>query len=291
MVDETILSGVTVVIPAYNEEHAIATMVERVRKALALCPELEIIVVDDGSTDGTAAAGHAADARVITHPHNIGYGRSLKDGIAAARHDTIAITDADGTYQVEELPALLARLSEGFDMVVGARTGANYHERGMGQLRRVLTFLVEFTAGRRVPDVNSGLRVFRRSTILGYFGQLCDTFSFTTSLTLAYLMTGRFIDYMPIGYGTRIGETKVRLFRDTLRTLQYIVQGIVYYNPMKMFLLLAAGCVIVAAVAAVIAAMSGSAIGWLLAGISVLAAIGVFGLGLVADLLRQRMTR
>jgi len=291
MVDATILSGVTVVIPAYNEERAIATMVERVRAALAHCPELEIIVVDDGSTDRTAANAEAAGARVLTHPHNTGYGRSLKDGIAAARHDTIAITDADGTYQVERLPALLARLTEGFDMVVGARTGANYDQRGMGQLRRVLTFLVEFTAGRHVPDVNSGLRVFRRSTIVGYFGQLCDTFSFTTSLTLAYLMTGRFVDYTPIAYGTRIGDTKVRLFRDTLRTLQYIVQGIVYYNPVKMFLLLAAGCGSVAAVAAVIAALSGSAIGWLLAGIGVLAAILVFGLGLVADLLRQRMTR
>jgi glycosyltransferase involved in cell wall biosynthesis len=282
---------ISIVLPAYNEEQAIARTLDEIR--LAAMPDgTEVIVVDDGSTDRTGEMAAAAGARVIRHAHNAGYGRSVKDGIRLATHDVIAIADADGTYPVNQIPVLVARFHEGFDMVVGARTGPNYHDSGLkGVMRRVLTFLVEFTAGRHVPDVNSGLRVFGRTTAMSYFGHLCDTFSFTTSLTLAYMMTGRFVDYVPIGYDARIGVTKVRLFRDALRTLQYMVQSIVYYNPVKMFLLLAAGCLAVAILAAGVALVAGSAIWALLAGIGVLAAVLVFSLGLLADLLRQIMAK
>src|SRR6185369_4581442 len=262
----------------------------RLRQAAAALSAVDIVVVDDGSTDRTAEVARLAGARVIRHPHNIGYGRSLKDGISAAHHDAIAITDGDATYPPEDLPRLLDAMSRGFDMVVGARTGEHYDGRPFkGQLRRVLTFLVEFTTGRPVPDVNSGFRVFRRSIAMPYFGQLCDTFSFTTSLTLAYMMTGRFVTYVPIGYAARVGRTKVRLFRDSLRTLQYIVQAILYYNPIKIFLLLAAGALAVA----VAGAAGGLLFGWpfLLVTAGALCAIGIFALGLLADLLRQIMTK
>jgi glycosyltransferase involved in cell wall biosynthesis len=282
---------ISIVLPAHNEEQAIGRTIEKIRGAPSLVGA-EIIVVDDGSTDRTAEIAAAAGARIIRHAQNAGYGRSVKDGIRAATYDVVAIADADGTYPVGQIPTLVARFEEGFDMVVGARTGSNYQEPGLkGLMRRILTFLVEFTAGSRVPDVNSGLRVFSRATSMSYFGHLCDTFSFTTSLTLAYLMTGRFVDYVPIGYDARIGVTKVRLFRDALRTLQYMVQSIVYYNPVKMFLLLAAGCLTVAILAAGVAVVTGSATAALLAGMAVLAALLVFGLGLVADLLRQIMAK
>ena len=123
-------------------------------------------------------------------------------------------------------------------MVVGARTGKYYRESIMKSLLRIiLKFLVEFTAGRSIPDINSGLRVFSKKTITNYLQHLCNTFSFTTSLTLAYMMTGKFVEYIPIEYGKRMGVSKVRLFRESLRTLQYITQSIIYYNPLKLFIL------------------------------------------------------
>jgi len=193
---------------------------------------------------------------------------------------------------VEVLPQLIAEMNQGYDMTVGARTGAEYQGAGpKGPLRRILTLLVEFTTGRKVPDVNSGLRLFRRSVVMTYFGQLCDTFSFTTSLTIAYMMTGRSVKYLPIAYGVRTGQTKVRLFRDALRTMQYIVQAIAYYNPIKLFLLLAAGVLVVTAVGVIVLAALSPALAVLAACIGMVGAVIVFALGIVADLLRQTRTQ
>jgi len=285
---------ISIIIPAYNEEPVIGRTIGEIRAALAASPwpVFEIIVVDDGSSDGTAAIAEAEGTRVLRHPHNIGYGRSLKDGIAAASYDVIAIIDADGTYPADQIPRLASLLDKGFDMVVGARTGTHYRGSAMkGPLRALLTFLVEFTVGRRVPDVNSGLRVFRRANVVTYFPQLCETFSFTTSVTLAYMLTGRFVEHVPIEYRARVGTTKVRMFRDTLRTLQYIVQGIVYYNPVKMFLLIAAAAIGVGVVGAAVFAATGQPGALTLVAISVLAALVIFALGLVGDLLRQILIR
>jgi glycosyltransferase involved in cell wall biosynthesis len=284
---------ISIVIPAYNEEHAIGRSIDDVRKVSAGAGlECEIVVVDDGSSDGTAKAAADRGVTVIRHPHNLGYGRALKSGINAARHDTIAIIDADGTYPVTELPRLLEIYARGFDMVVGARSKAVLKDSMFKSgLRRILTFLVEFTAGRQIPDINSGLRVFDKRTIQPYFPQLCDTFSFTTSMTLAYMMTSRFVTYTPIGYGARVGETKVRLFRDALRTLQYIIQSIVYFNPTKIFLLLSAGCLALALVCAAASLAISTSTAAIVGFIGIVGSLGLFGLGLVADLLRQIMRK
>ena len=182
---------------------------------------------------------------MVRHPHNVGYGRSLKNGIAAAQYDMIAICDADGTYPAAAIPELVRLHREGFDMAVGRRQGPHYRESMLKMpMRALLRFLVEWTAGRHIPDINSGLRVFSRAAVMQYFAHLCDTFSFTTSLTLAYMMTGRFVAYAPIDYFERAGRSKVRLFRDALRTLQYIVEAILYYNPLKLFLLFSLICLV-----------------------------------------------
>ena len=281
---------ITVVIPAFNEEASIRSTLEQLR-ALPAFDNWELLVVDDGSSDRTAEVA-ALSARVMRHPHNLGYGRALKTGIAAATHDTIVIMDADGTYDAGDIPQLLAAHRRGFDMVVGLRSGVRQTESAFKTaLRWILTVLVEFTAGRRVPDVNSGLRVFSRTTIQPYFGQLCDTFSFTTSLTLAYMMTARFVNFVPISYGKRHGRSKVRLFRDALRTLQYIVQSILYYNPIKLFLLAAFGAALLTAALALVAVTVSATAALLVLAIGGAAAMLLFGLGLVADLLRQIMTK
>lgn len=282
----------SLVIPAYNEEQAIAETVRTARSVMEAANLLpcEIVVVDDGSQDQTAARAREAGAKVVSHVQNFGYGRSLKDGIAAAQYDTIAISDADGTYPLSEIPTLLKRYKAGFDMVVGARTGRHYHESLLkSPMRKILQWLVEFTAGRSIPDINSGLRIFSRNTIMPYYRHLCDTFSFTTSATLAYMMTGRSVAYVPISYGERVGKSKVRLFRDSMRTLQYIVEAIAYYNPLKLFLICSWACVAFAVALIPFAIIFRIATLFMLSAGSLLVAMLIFSMGLLAILLKQIM--
>jgi glycosyltransferase involved in cell wall biosynthesis len=285
---------ISVVIPALNEERGIAatvTSVTGVLVAARLVP-FEIIVVDDGSTDATAKAATEAGARIVRHPHNVGYGRSLKKGIDAATYDMIAICDADGTYPAAAIPELVRLYNEGFDMAVGQRQGPHYRQSALKMpLRALLRFLVEWTAGRRIPDINSGLRVFSRAAAMKYFPHLCDTFSFTTSMTLAYMMTNRFVTYHKIDYFERTGSSKVRLLRDSLKTLQYIVEAIVYYNPLKIFLLLSLICAVTATIMMAISLYFSIVTGIMLAVGTAMVAVIMFGIGLLAVLLKQIMDK
>lgn len=282
---------VSVILPALNEAGAVGATVAEIRAVLASLPELEaeILVVDDGSKDQTAEEARAAGAVVISHPHNVGYGRSLKDGISAAAHETIIICDADGSYPTEEIPRLVSEYERGFNMVVGARKKAELRDPFFKVLMRgVLKGLVEFTAGRHIPDVNSGLRIFRKSEVEPYFRHLSNTFSFTTSLTLAYLMSHKFVSYLPIPYRPRVGKTKVRLLRDSLRTLQYISQAILIYNPIKLFLALAAGTAGLGLLALASALLLRAPAAGLLAFVAaLLVAVLLVGLGFLADLGRM----
>lgn len=238
---------ISIVIPAYNEEGAILETIQEIND---VCQKVnidtyEIIVVNDGSTDRTRELLKTVPVTVISHPQNMGYGRSLKDGIKAAQYETIVITDADGTYPFDRVPALLDEYKKGFDMVVGARTGKYYQESMLkAPLRHVLRFIVEFSAERKIPDINSGLRVFSKSKLMPMLPKLCNTFSFTTSMTLGFMMSGNFVKYVEIPYYNRKGKSKVKLLKDSIRTLQYILQAINYYNPLKLFMLFAGFCVL-----------------------------------------------
>lgn len=285
---------ISVVIPALNERDAIGDTVERVRSVLtkAGLEPFEVLVVDDGSKDGTGDIAREAGARVVTHPHNVGYGRSLKDGITVAQYDTIVITDADGSYPIEDIPALVDRYRAGFDMVVGARTGKHYRESALkSPLRVILKKIVEFTANRRIPDINSGLRVFGRETSMRFFPHTSDMFSFTTSLTLAYMMNAKFVTYRDIDYHERVGRSKVRLFRDSMRTLQYIVEAATYYNPLKIFFLFGMICLALAALSVVMGIALQLVSAFVLGVGAILLAILVFAMGLLAVLLKQIMDR
>ncbi len=278
--------SLTLIIPAYNEEEGVGAVVRQARNVL---PEAEVIVVDDGSTDRTAACAEVEGARVIRHPATAGYGRSLKTGIRAARHEQIAIADADGTYPVEEIPLLLAKLGEGFDMVVGARQGRHYRGTFLKPpARAIFRFLVEFSTGVRIPDINSGLRVFRKSDVESLFPLLCDTFSFTTTLTLAYCFLHRFIAYVPIPYAPRVGRSKVRPVRDTLRTLQFLVESIAYFNPLKLFLLLALALLLLAVICVAAWWWLGQSHLALPGSIFLSAAVITFGCGLHAYVVARR---
>lgn len=226
----------TVVIPAFNEEGAIADQVHSVARVLEQAGrKFEIIVVDDGSSDQTAERAKSTPCRLIRQPKNLGYGAALKRGIAAARSELILITDADGTYPSESIPELLARASDA-DMVVGSRTGSKVEwplirRPARWFLRRLASYLAE----RDIPDLNSGLRVFRRSHALRFARILPSGFSFTTTITLALLCNEYRVDYVPINYLKRVGSSKIRPI-DAWNFLLLIVRAMVLFNPLRIFL-------------------------------------------------------
>ena len=266
--------NVSVVLPALNEEGAIGPVLRSIRQQ---GPSWEIIVVDDGSTDRTAAIAQEAGAIVIRHALTLGAGRSVKDGIDHAAHETIVMMDADATYPAESIPVLVAKLQEGYDLVVGMRRGKEYWGSPAKMVARtVFRLIAEFATGKLIPDINSGMRAFRKSSIREYFPHLCEGFSLPTTMTLAYFFTGRQVAYMPIPYHKRIGRSKVKIIRDSLRTLQYITESIAYFNPLKLFLMIALFVLFIAALA-----------GWWLMNlalffIGLFVAVLIFALGLLA---------
>ncbi len=237
--------GLTFVIPVYNEEVAIPSVLESLRRVMRRERlDAEIIVIDDGSTDGTAAAAAADGVRVITIPMNVGYGAAVRRGIEAAAHSRIVIADGDASYPLEYTGEMLRRL-ERFDLVIGRRTGTTYYRSLLTYPFRLLyLLLVWFVVGRRVPDPNSGFRAFRRETIEEFLPVMCQGFSFTTSMTTLYLLSGRTVDYVPIPYRRRLGKSKIKFVRDMLRTGQLLCSVILLYNPIKLFILLAAASVL-----------------------------------------------
>jgi glycosyltransferase involved in cell wall biosynthesis len=175
---------------------------------------------------------------VVRNVQNGGYGYSLMRGITAARYPTVAIIDGDGSYAVEDLSRLFAEYRRGFAMVVGSRQGEQYAGTAkMKLLRGAFRALTQFILGRSVPDPNSGLRVFDRASVLPLFPHMSYGFSFTTSITLLFMMRALPVAYVPVGYRMRRGVSKVRYFQDSLRALQIITSITARLNPIKLFLL------------------------------------------------------
>ncbi len=273
--------GTTVIIPAYDEEQGIgATLEELATVAPDLPQPVEVIVVDDGSSDRTAEIAAEHGCRVIRNPANAGYGASLKIGVRAASHERIAITDADGTYPAGELPAMFRDL-ERFDLVVGARTGPRYRRRAfLSPMRNVFLLLTNFVVGTWIPDPNSGLRVFRRSTALALLHALPRAFSFTTTMTLLMTLQGRFIRFHPVDYRARLGRRKIRPVRDTLRMAQTLAEVILRFNPLKLFLLLGLIPFLLGPIAWFASPAGG--IDWIVASVFWAAAFVIWGLGFLA---------
>jgi glycosyltransferase involved in cell wall biosynthesis len=241
--DSRAIKNVSVVIPAFNEELAVREGIVELREMFAAAKiDAEIIIVDDGSKDKTAREAKAAGARVIQHRSNRGYGASLKTGIIAAKHDIIAITDADGTYPAKYLPAMLAEL-EHADMVVGSRTGADVHiPLSRKPAKWFLRVMANYVAQTKIPDLNSGLRVFRRDVAMQYFAILSDQFSFTTTITLAMLCDKYAVSYLPIDYRKRQGKSKIMPW-DAGSFAVLILRVAMLFRPLRVFLPLAVMCI------------------------------------------------
>ena len=233
--------GLSVIIPCYNEENGVTDTLESLLTILGtMDTPFEVLAVDDGSKDKTLQRLEAFGdrIRIIQNPTNRGYGASLKHGLLKSTFNLIAIIDADGTYRPEYLPGLFTTLKQNdLDMTVGARTGARVAVPLVRKPAKwVLGKLANFVAGQKIPDINSGLRVFKRTVAMDMFPLFPDGFSFTTTITLAMLTNGYDVHYTPIDYLHRIGRSKIRPIRDTLNFVQLILRISLYFAPLKLFI-------------------------------------------------------
>jgi glycosyltransferase involved in cell wall biosynthesis len=227
---------ISIIIPAYNEEEGVVQQIENIKEVLNQKGIVhEIIVVDDGSSDKTRQKASMSEVRVISHKENRGYGAAIKTGISAAIYDTVVTIDADGTYPAEAIPELLSKAGE-YDMVVGARIGEFVR---IPLVRRpakwFLRKLAEYLSDEKIPDLNSGLRLMKKSMVEKFFNILPSGFSFTTTITLSLYCNDYSIYYHSVDYNHRIGSSKVRPV-DAYHFLILILRTIVYFNPLKVFL-------------------------------------------------------
>ncbi len=225
---------ITIVIPAYNEEKTIGSVV---RGVISHVPEANVLVVDDGSTDATAREAERSGAFVISHPLNKGNGACIKTALRHIRSGYIAVIDADGQHDPKDLPKLLNRLNE-YDLVVGSRafnseSGAHLRNLGNIILRRLASFLSE----RDITDLTSGFRAFKHDIACRFMHIYPNGYSFPSTSTLSFLMSGYNVDFIPIEAKKRPSDTqsKLRPFRDGFRFLMFILRIITLANPNRIF--------------------------------------------------------
>ncbi len=284
--------GITIIIPAYNEEKSINNVISDIRKILSVVEhEAEIIVVDDASTDGTRLRARESGVKVISHFSNQGYGASIKHGISRASYDMILIIDADGTYSPAQIPELLKWCTSS-DMVVGTRTTQEVHIPFLRKPAKwILNKLANYLTGISIPDINSGMRLFRRDTVKRFLSILPSGFSFTTTLTLAMLCNNYDVKYVPINYYHRTGKSKIRPISDTLNFLQLIIRTVLYFNPLKIFFPVGILLIFIAIAVFIYSYYFTSKIMDITIIVIVLAAIQVFTIGMLADLIDKRTER
>lgn len=224
---------VTVVIPAYNEERNIGRIVDRIREAH---PGFEVLVVDDGSRDGTAGAARDAGARVVSHPYNMGNGAAVKTGIRNASGEVIVLMDGDGQHDPSDIPRLLGRM-EGYAMVVGSRGRGSQASWARSLGNAIYCRMASYVAGTRIPDLTSGFRAMRRKEARRFLSLLPNTFSYPSTLTLCFLRAGYPVAFEEIRVGARKGgSSKIRLLDDGMRFLLIIIKIATLYSPLRIFI-------------------------------------------------------
>jgi len=232
------MSSLSIVIPAKNEAGAIGTAVAGAKEA---CPEAEIIVVDDGSEDDTAAVAKAAGAIVVRHPESLGNGAAVKAGARAATGDIIAFMDGDGQHDAAEFAALLGKLDDGYDMVIGARDSGSHANVGRLYANGIYNVVASWLTGRRIPDLTSGFRVVRSALFKQFLYLLPNGFSYPTTITMAFLRAGYPITFETIPVDKRVGKSHIRPIRDGVRFMVIIFKIATLYSPLKIFLPISAG--------------------------------------------------
>lgn len=233
MSEATDAAMLSIVIPAKNEAAVIGDVVSVAR---AEFPNAEIIVVDDGSTDDTAALAEASGAKVIRHPESLGNGAAVKSGARAASGDILAFLDGDGQHDPRELGRLLEKLDAGYQMAVGARDSGSHASVGRLFANGVYNEIASLLTGRKILDLTSGFRVVRASLFKQFLYLLPNGFSYPTTITMAFLRSGLPVCFEPIKAADRVGKSHIRPIRDGIRFLVIIFKIATLYSPLKIFL-------------------------------------------------------
>lgn len=286
-------TGVTLIIPCFNAEQSIA---RTVRKAMAVLRGLErpfeVIVVDDGSEDGSTHSLQtligSPRLKLLRNGECRGYGYSLKRALGQARHELIAIIDADGTNPVERLPELIDGMKNA-DMVVGSRAGESLDTP---QLRRPANWLIhklaDYLAGQRIPDLNSGMRVIKRSLMRRFVRLLPDGFGFPTTVTLAMLTNGFEVRYVPIDQARPREKSSLRPVRDTVDFLSLIVQMILCFRPLKTIVPAASLMLCLTLGTAIVSKVVFGQLAGVITATLALGSFQLFATGMLADLIDKR---
>ena len=226
---------VSIVIPAFNEEKAIGTTLDAVTAAVASSPRrYEVIVVNDGSSDGTGEVARAKGVHVVTHRRNRGYGASLKSGTLAAKGAVVLFYDADNQFEPADIDRMVSELGN-LDAVLGARTAGSHAPFSRRGGKKVLGWLANYLARTRIPDLNCGLRAIRREVLLDYLHLLPNGFSASTTTTLVLLKEGHDVRFLPVTVKKRIGKSTVKPIKDGVDTALLIVRLTTLLDPFRVF--------------------------------------------------------
>ena len=230
-------SDLSICVPAYNEEEAVVKTLKRLNRSF---PQAEILFVDDGSTDNTLAEASAVDGvRVFAHDRNIGYGAAIKTAIRNSTREVVAWYDADGQHRAQDLEKVVQPVLDGEkDAVIGARTRTSAVTRNRLPGKWTLKFIAEVIARHKIPDLNSGLRCFRREVIMRYLHLLPDGFSASTTSTILMMKRGYRIGYEDIIAVARKGSSSVRMVSDGLKAIQLMLRLLILFEAFGFFTLL-----------------------------------------------------
>lgn len=232
------LNNLTIVLPAFNEETAIGPLIEQLQTQY---PDTVLLVVDDGSTDRTADIVRGKQVRLVRHTENRGYGAAWKSGVDAADTRYIAFFDSDGQFHPNDVARLYDRfLVSTADMASGCRGQGSHVDliRAPGKL--LVSFVARLLVGRKIPDLNCGLRIFDRELLARYLRLLPNGFSASATSMILFQNRGYRVEFVDIVTTRRLGQSSVSIVKDGFNTLTLIMRLVALFNPMRLFSVVAA---------------------------------------------------